>query len=65
MKPNGKYDHIGEYGYWWFKSPYTDRLIYNYLSYCNNKIEGKYGDLGYGFSVRCLSDINEPLKIYR
>ncbi|MDR2556001.1 MAG: PEGA domain-containing protein [Fibromonadaceae bacterium] len=54
---NGKFNTIGNYGYWWSASEYVANLAYNRIMNYNS--EGVYGNLSednYLFSVRCVKD---------
>jgi len=53
----GTFGTIGDYGYWWSSTEYSNASAwYRYLSYVNGDVGWDFGFKTYGFSVRCVRD---------
>ena len=53
----GKYDVVGENGFWWTADSFRDdEAYYNVMWNKDDELSGSSGDKRYGFSVRCFTD---------
>lgn len=56
-RPDGSFDYVSGYGYWWSSSPSdASNAWYRYLYYYGADVGRNSNDKSYGFSVRCLKD---------
>lgn len=56
--PNGTFNHVGSYGYWWSTTVHAspNNAWYRYLNFNDGIVNRNYGGMAIGFSIRCLRD---------
>lgn len=55
--PNGKFNYLGSYGYWWSSSEFTPNIAWHrYLPYINDGIKRGSSYEGFGMSIRCVKN---------
>jgi len=54
---DGSFGNVGDNGYWWSATEYSSGYAYRRrMNYNYDNVNEDYGDVGYGFSLRCRED---------